>query len=416
MIENLFLQVLNMSFSASFVIFPVLLIRLLLKRTAKIFTYILWAVVLLRLICPVFPQSPISLLPAKPSFIEGDIIYSLQPKVDTGIPILNSSINSILPAATPYSSINPIQVWLLIAQLIWLTGIVAILIYNIICVVILSKKIRSARLERDNIYILSGLASPFVMGLFRPRIYIPESLSPRQLQFVSLHEETHIKRLDHVFRLLSFLALCIHWFNPLVWLAFALSGRDMEMACDERVIKLLGPGVKKEYSSSLLGFSGVKPAMGGGALAFGEGDTGLRIKNVLSYKRPSIWAIVISVLLIIICFLGFTTNPSEKQKPEDAGSEQLSYSLFSKTDDVDKEQAKIQMLESRLEDTLVQLDSVDSASVKISLAEGGKATALVNLKLSSGKELGKEQSDAIIKLVKASVANLSQENITIQYN
>lgn len=309
MLDKIFLQFLNMSFTASFVIVFVLFARLLLKKVPKIFPYALWSVVLFRLICPFSFESMLSLLPTKAQPISQDIVYMQTPQIDTGITYLNNAVNSILPAATPQASVNPLQIWIFIGSMLWIIGIAILLIYSFTALVLLAKKLKTSILFRDNIFISPNIATPFVIGVFSPKIYIPANLSNTEREYILLHEQTHIKRLDHIIKLLSFFVLCLHWFNPLVWVAFFLSGKDMEMSCDETVIKKLGNEVKKDYSSSLLTLATGKRIVGGTPLAFGEGDTKGRIKNVLNYKKPSFWIIFMTVVVCTIMAVCFLTNP-----------------------------------------------------------------------------------------------------------
>lgn len=305
----MFLQVLNMSFTGSIVIVLVLLARLLLKKVPKKFSYLLWSVVLFRLVCPFSFESILSLLPTKAAPIPQDIVYQQTPQINTGIPIINSGINAILPAATPYSSVNPLQVWAFIGCLIWVIGIISLLVYSLVSLFKLKRKLRDSVCEGGNIYIVKGLLSPFVMGIIYPKIYLPDHLTPDEKRYILLHEQTHIKRFDHLVKLVSFAVLCVHWFNPLVWVAFFSCGKDMEMSCDEAVIKQLGDEVKKDYSSSLLSLATGRNIVGGSPLAFGEGDTKGRIKNVLNYKKPAFWVIIVAIIAVICVVVGLMANP-----------------------------------------------------------------------------------------------------------
>lgn len=309
MLEKLFLQILNMSFTASFVVAFVLIARLLLKKAPKIFSYILWSVVLFRLICPFSFESVLSLLPTKATPISQDIIYMQIPQIDTGITILNNAVNTILPAATPQSSVNPLQIWVFIGSLLWLLGIAVLLIYSLVTLFRLQKQLQDATLYRDNIFISQKIDTAFVLGVFRPKIYLPANLSPTERDYILLHEKTHIKRLDHIVKIISFFAFCIHWFNPFIWIAFFFSEKDMEMSCDEAVIKQLGNDVKKDYSSSLLTLATGKRIIGGTPLAFGEGNTKGRIKNVLNYKNPAFWVGVVALVSVICVIVGLIANP-----------------------------------------------------------------------------------------------------------
>jgi beta-lactamase regulating signal transducer with metallopeptidase domain len=309
MFDALFLQVLNMSFNAGIVIIIVLFLRLLLKQTPKVYSYALWSVVLFRLISPFSFESIFSLFPAKANPISREIAYFTVPTVDTGITTFNNVVNASLPAATPYASVNPLQIWISIGSILWLMGISILLIYSIISYIKLKRQLKNAMHHEDNIYLVDDLKTPFVMGFIHPRIYMPLALSNKEQQLIILHEQTHIRRFDPMIKMFSFFVLCVHWFNPLVWIAFFSSIKDMEMSCDEAVIKLLGYNVKKDYSSSLLSLSSDRYIMGGIPLAFSEGDTKDRIKNILKYKSPTFWGLLITTLVIIIIGLGLIANP-----------------------------------------------------------------------------------------------------------
>lgn len=309
MFDMLFLQILNMSFTASVIILFVLLARILFKKIPKIFSYALWSVVIYRLVCPLSFESFWSLSPINANPIPSDIMYAKVPQVSTGIAIINDSINAILPVTTPYSSMNPMQGWIFIGTCIWLVGIATLLIYSVISFVRLKNRLKDSIHEKDNIYTSNSLDSPFVMGIFHPKIYLPATLSNDERQYIILHEQTHIRHLDHIVKLLSFFVLCLHWFNPFVWVAFFISGRDMEMSCDESVINKLGNVVKKDYSSSLLMLATGRRIVNATPLAFGEGDTKSRIKNVLNYKKPAFWVIIIAVVAVVILGIGLLANP-----------------------------------------------------------------------------------------------------------
>ncbi len=315
MLDKLFLQLLNMSFTGGIVILFVLAVRLLLKKAPKIYSYVLWSVVLFRLICPFSFESALSLLPTKANPIAQDIVYMMQPQVDTGIFAIDNAVNGSLPPASPATSINPLQIWLFIGSLVWRAGMAVLLLYSFIALLRLKRRLQGAVYFRGNIYLSDNIETAFVIGIFRPKIYLPANLKEKEQEYILLHEQTHIRRFDHIIKIISFLALCIHWFNPLVWLAFLLSARDMEMACDEAVIKKLGYEVKKDYSSSLLTLATGRAIVGGTPLAFGEGDTKSRVKNVLSYKKPAVWLAVAAILVVAVVVAGLMANPREAVAP-----------------------------------------------------------------------------------------------------
>ena len=328
MFEKIFLHILNMSFTAGFVIILVLIARLFLKRAPKVLSYALWGVVLFRLICPFSFESMFSLLPARPNPISQDIIYEAIPAIDTGIPAINHSVNPLLPAATPAASVNPLQIWVFIGTGVWLMGIAILLVYSIFSLVKLQRRLKNAFHEKDNIYLAEHLDTPFVMGIIRPKIYLPISLTEMEKGYILLHEQMHIRRFDNVVKIVSFFILCLHWFNPLVWIAFFVSGRDMEMSCDEAVIKQLGSEVKKEYSPSLLTLATGRPIIGGSPLAFGEGDTKGRIKNILNYKKPTFWMITVAAISAITIAVGLLSNPINSVRLPDADDMNFSVEML----------------------------------------------------------------------------------------
>lgn len=320
MLTHLFISVLNMSLIASYVIIVVGSIRLLLKKAPKIFSYVLWGVVLIRLLCPFSFESIIGVLPNNTKPISEDIIYQQVPQVHTGINGLDSAINTVLPPAiNPAESINPLQLWILIGSYIWLMGIIVMLLFSIIQLIRLKRELIGVTPLRDNIYLADHMPSPFVIGLIKPKIYLPSDLSQSEQVFIIKHEQCHIKRFDPIIRIISYVALCIHWFNPLVWGAFILSGKDMEMSCDEAVMRSMDTDIRIAYASTLLKFATGKKRIGATSLAFGEGETKSRIKNVVKYKKPIIGVSIILLTIISIIAIGLmSSSPKEKKSAHSA--------------------------------------------------------------------------------------------------
>lgn len=338
MLERLFIEVVNMSLTGSLVILAVILARLCLGKAPRIFSYVLWAAVLFRLLCPVSFTTGFSLLGllqneavsgGRMEYIPEDIGYQTEPSVDLPVPAANEAVNAFLPAGNPEGSVNTMQIILYIGARLWILGSLALVLYSVISLVRLKKRLRKAAHEKGMIYRMEGRGTPFVCGLFLPRIYLPEGLLAEEERYILLHEKIHIRRGDHIFRLLAYLALCLHWFNPLVWLAFSLSGHDMEMACDEAVIRKMGNCVKKEYSASLLSMASGRRIVKGIPLAFGEGDIKSRIKNVLRYKKPArlLMGAVCAACVFLTVFL--IANPKGKGNEEAA----VYYGVVSRTDE-----------------------------------------------------------------------------------
>lgn len=322
MTEQLFIRILNMSLTGSFVILAVIAVRIFLRKAPSIFSYCLWAVVLFRLLCPVSftaAFSPLSALQA-PSDQHGRIEYipediaqfapSSEPSVTAGANnMIIAPLQDGIGAAVESETLSTAKLMIMIGTGIWFLGIGIMAVYSIVTLIRLKLKLKNATWERDNIYITDKISTPFVIGLIRPRIYLPDTLSGEEKRYILMHEQIHIKRRDYIVKIVSFLTLCVHWFNPFVWIAFFLSGKDMEMSCDEAVIRKIGNGVKKKYSSSLLSMATGKRIVNGIPLAFGEGDTGNRIKNILRYKKPTSIVAFLTAAVCIMAAILLSANP-----------------------------------------------------------------------------------------------------------
>ncbi|WP_246188147.1 M56 family metallopeptidase [Paenibacillus tengchongensis] len=318
MITDLFILTLNMSITAGYAAAAVIITRFVLRRSPKIFSYFLWSAVMFRLLLPFSFTSSFSFLRwVQPedkagtgvlAFVPQDIGMQLRPAVDAGISGISRLVNTSLPDADRAASINPLQVMLWIGSLIWLAGVAMILVYSIVSYQRLMSRVRTATLVRGNIFESEQIGTPFVCGFLKPRIYIPSGMDGQE--HILLHEETHIRRRDYLIKPFAFVLLAIHWFNPLMWLSYVLMSKDMEMSCDEAVVKKLGSGIKGSYSNSLLSFAvrgnGV---WNGSPLAFGESDVKARIKNVLAYRQPSRRMVTGLVLVIAVIIAGCTANP-----------------------------------------------------------------------------------------------------------
>lgn len=310
--DKLFLQIINMNITATYVILFVIVFRLFLKKAPKIFSYSLWLVVFLRLILPFSFKSALSLISINTKTIPQDIIYTQTPKIYSGITVIDGAVNKVLPSPMVGASVNPIELWIALGKAIWLIGLGVLIIYSILSSLRLSKRLKSARLLYDNIYEIGTIKTPFVYGIVNAKIYLPANLTETEKPYIIQHEQTHIKRYDHIIKFLAFLVVSIHWFNPLVWLAFFLMGKDMELSCDESVIKKMGNEIKKNYSNSLLSLSSGRKIVGGSPLAFGENNTKERIKNILNYKKPRFWIVIMGIIVIIVVGVGLLSNPKEE--------------------------------------------------------------------------------------------------------
>ena len=369
--SNLFISLLNMSIAAGWLILAVVVIRFLLKKAPRWISCVLWALVGIRLICPFSPESILSLIPSAET-LPATSLYTDSPMIHSGIAILNSTVNPVISeslAPVPGVSVNPVQVIASVAAVVWVVGVVGMLIYGTISVWKIKRAVRvslplarfinrttdgtgtvkvqiademlgGAVMEdsaavtgravkadktvldrderkeksilikyREKCRICDNIASPFILGIFRPMIYLPGSLTPEQMQQVLAHETAHLKRKDHWWKPLGFAILTLHWFNPLVWLAYVLLCRDIEMACDEKVVRTMKTEEKRSYSKTLLECSVSRRMISACPLAFGEVGVKTRIRSVLNYKKPAFWVVVAALLICVVVAVCFLTNP-----------------------------------------------------------------------------------------------------------
>lgn len=313
--QGLLPKLLNMSLTASVVILFVLLLRLLLRQAPKRWSYLLWLAPFFRLLCPFSLSGSVSLL------------GMLEAPVQQHTPMVSAV--TYLPAvsvAPPFQTVQmPSPASGLsggeLAVLLYLTGLSAILAYSLWSGLRLRRLLQTAVPWRPRVFLADHLESPFVLGLFRPKIYLPSDLPEANRRLILLHERHHIQRWDHLLKALAFLALAVHWFNPLVWMAFFLMGKDMEMSCDEAVLSKLSTDARAEYSTALLSLATGRPIIAGTPLAFGEGDAKSRIKNVLKWKRPQAWITVFAGSLCVGALVFCLVNPENAQaseRPKDA--------------------------------------------------------------------------------------------------
>ena len=310
-----FIQILNMSLGAAWAALLVMAGRLLLQKAPKKIPYALWGVVLFRLVCPVSFTSIFSLMP-RPQTIPQDILYAPQPEIESGFVVFDQAVNQSLPPAAPAAnaSANPVQFWLEIGSLVWQVGALLLLLYCVLSYLRFSRRLGEATLREGNIWESDRIPTAFVLGFFRPRIYLPLGLEEEEREYILCHEETHIRRMDHLIKPLALLLLCVHWFNPVLWLAYFLMCRDMEMSCDELVMEKLGSGIRKGYSTSLLAVSARQSGLVT-PLAFGENDVKNRIQNVLRYKKPAFWVLMAALVLGVILAFCLLANPREQWIP-----------------------------------------------------------------------------------------------------
>ncbi|WP_368292798.1 M56 family metallopeptidase [Dehalobacter sp. TBBPA1] len=313
-----FSTIVDMSMTASYVALGVILIRLLLKRAPKIFSYLLWLAVFFRLICPGSFTSAFSFLnvfkPAmQPDALPETLVMAGLENIDYAINgTVNSSVGSTLPLVAAMG-VSPLSMLMLLGSMVWMAGVMVLQIWNIFSYFKIAGKIKTATLldaSLPDIYETDQISTPFVFGFRRPRIYLPVGISSRELPYVLAHETVHIKRRDYLIKPAAFLVLIIHWFNPLMWFCFALMVKDMEMSCDETVIRNKGQEIKEDYSNSLLALAVQKNSFWQATpLAFGENNIKERIKNVIHYRKPGVWIGTAAVVMIVALMIGFVANP-----------------------------------------------------------------------------------------------------------
>lgn len=342
--DKLFIEVLNLSIAGSWMILAVLLLRLILKRAPKALVCALWLLVGLRLLLPFSVESALSLIPSRQTvsaaIVEpgtlppvrvsgqnstaedgGAALPSQVDVIDSGLPALDRALNPVINeslAPELGASVDPLQVLTAVSGWVWLLGCLMILGYGALSFLRLKLRLREAVLAGPGVREGAMVDSPFVLGIFRPVIYLPLGLSERDREMVLSHERAHLKRRDNWVKPLAYILLAVHWFNPLVWVAYVLLCRDIESACDERVLKDMGREERRAYSAALLNCS-VRPRMIGACpLAFGELSVKGRIKSVLNYKKPGFWislAALAACAVVAVCFLTDPVTGDESPEP-----------------------------------------------------------------------------------------------------
>ena len=311
--NELFLKIINMSISASWLVLAVLILRFVLKKAPKWINVLLWGIVAIRLICPFSFESTLSLIPSAET-IPLNIGMDTTPTINSGISAINNAVNPIISQSnTPMAgaSVNLLQITIGIYEYIWIFGMIALALYTAISYWRLRRKVDTAVRYKDNIFQSENVSFPFVLGIIKPRIYLPFKMNGQYLEYVVAHEQAHICRKDHWWKPLGFLLLMIHWFNPLMWLAYVLLCRDIELACDEKVIKELGNEQRGDYTQALVACSVNRRMIAACPLAFGEVSVKERVKYVMNYKKPAFWVIIISVIVCVGVAVCFLTNPKQ---------------------------------------------------------------------------------------------------------
>ena len=307
-----FLKLLNLSISASWLVLAVLVLRLISKRSPKWVNVLLWGIVALRLVLPFSIESALSLIPSAETVSPAAVQFAPAPTITSGVSVIDNAVNPSLSehfAAVPTASVNPLYVWAYLAGWVWLIGLGVMLLYALVSYLRLRRRVSVSLPVQDHIYLCDAISSPFILGVVKPHIYLPSGLDEVQRQNVLAHEQAHLARRDHWWKPLGFALLAVYWFNPVLWLAYTLLCRDIELACDERVIRTMDESAVKTYSTVLLACSMPRKAVITCPLAFGEVGVKERVKNALHYKKPAFWVVAASVTVCVVVAVCFLTDP-----------------------------------------------------------------------------------------------------------
>ena len=374
MMGALFVGLINMSITATFVALAVIVLRFSLKKFPKWISYVLWSVVLFRLICPfsftsafsalgrvgapVTENNVVSYIPTDTATTQEDFIINPS-ETSAGILLENSEADTV-------SAVSK-DTYIFIGTAVWLAGITGIFLYSAFSYVRLKRRVADAIRIEGNIYETDAINAPFVCGILTPSIYLPVGLSEDERRYVLLHEKTHIRRRDYLIKPFAFLALTFHWFNPVIWLCFRLMRQDMEMSCDERVIRELGRDETADYGTALLQLRVKRPRLLGSPLAFGEDSTKGRIKNVLNYKKPAFWIIAIAVIVLAAAAVFLLANPINANKHNPLSNDPVYRNgLYFVTSEVENGEATIAFL-----DDFVYYEGAVTGSIEITWCDMG---------------------------------------------
>lgn len=313
--ENVFLQILNNAITVSILILVIMLVRVLCRKMPKWITCLLWILVAAKLMMPFSVESIFSLVPTSEPIPAG-IAMESNPHISSGIENVDNLINPALQqhfAPDKTASANPLQVWMYVGTVVWLAGTAALLLYALAAYVAIKWKVRASVRVEKNIYECDDIADPFILGIIRPRIYLPSGLDEETKKYVLKHETAHLGRKDYLWKPLGFLVLSVYWFQPLCWAAYILMCGDIEYACDEKVIKGETEGARADYCKALLTCSVPRKMIAACPVAFGENGVKGRVKNMMNYKKPTFWISSISLVIVVIVAVCFATSPKGKE-------------------------------------------------------------------------------------------------------
>lgn len=339
--SGIFITVLNMSFTASYCILVVIALRLLLRRQPKLLSYLLWSVVLFRLLCPVSISGSFSLMRMDTNMVSMENIAETNDEYENnneenygayndGAAMPDTveagkTENMLKADNTEATKLPRLQTVINAAAWIWLIGVVLLILRSAASAINLRRFLSKAVRTEDNIYEYEGIDTPFVMGIIAPRIYLPLHLPENERAYVLAHESIHIARKDYMIKLAAYVTACIHWFNPIVWLAFSLMENDMEMSCDEAVLKKMGMENKEKYSRTLLSLASETPMLQGNPIAFGERKVKERVSNILSYRKKALLTVVLAAAVLVAVSLGLAINPEAKSNIDESGDISLGF-------------------------------------------------------------------------------------------
>lgn len=313
-LTQIFIHVINSGYQAGIAVIAIMLARIFLSvlRVPKKYICFLWLIPFMRLTLPILPQSAFSLLPEQTEPVPVTITAMERPEIAGDFEFVNQMVNQLLPAASPAASVNPMQVWMFVFAAAWAAGAFLLFLYGVISSIYLKRKLCISICGHDPVYLADGIPTAFVMGIFRPRIYIPSDIPEDVREYVVCHEMQHMKRKDHIAKIIIFVFLCLYWFHPLIWAAYFLAGRDIEFACDEAVIQSKSESYRQEYAAALLSLSTGTRRSVMVPIAFSEGSPKKRIQHIISYKQPQVLMTVVGAAAVLLLAAGLLTNPVAK--------------------------------------------------------------------------------------------------------
>ena len=391
--SELFLKIVNMSISASWLVLAVLLLRIMLKKVPKWVSVLLWGFVAVRLICPFSLESVLSLIPSTET-ISPEIMTDWTPEINTGIDPLNSVVNPVISssfAPKPWTSANPLQILIPAWANLWVLGMIGMLLYSAVSYLLLRRKVTTAVQLKENIFQSENVALPFVLGIIKPKIYLPFNMSEQDMEHVVAHEQAHICRKDHLWKPLGFLLLALHCFNPLMWLGYVLLCRDIELACDEKVIRQMDNENRADYTQVLVACSVNRRSIAACPLAFGEVGVKERVKSVMNYKKPAFWILVTAIIVCIAVAVCFLTNPMDQVALKDLkqGEINMPGTLSNVTDlcVTYKEDSVSCTEKSEIDHFLATLDKINVSKKPISLNRSEDRSKAFTVQVNGNTEL-----------------------------